>query len=46
MTLPRITLGTRSGVQWVCYREPRDTDTDFAKRLETMRAAFLGEHDG
>lgn len=36
-----IKIGTRNGVEWICYREPGETDAEFAERAQQMREAFV-----
>ena len=39
-TSSNVTIGTRNGIVWICYRDPDETDAQFEKKLTEMTAAF------
>ena len=40
-TTQQVRIGRRNGIDWICYREPRDTDAQFEARVQQMRQAFF-----
>lgn len=45
-TTQHVRIGRRNGVEWICYREPGDTDAEFAARIQQMREAYLAQRRG
>jgi hypothetical protein len=40
-TTQHVTIGTKNGVEWVCYHEG-ESDREYAAKLEAMMEAFRG----